>query len=225
MPQTEAAIASGEQLADRCRHEMDDRLQRSRSRSGMALRIPIPAGHADRRSRQPRRVRRDEVAQRGARPPTNSPTCSTRITTPTGSRSCGPARRPTTPTIGAPATAPTIPGTSAALPSKSPSTPTLDDNNALRVGTALGFRFDRILPTFGRVERGLERDDLHMRSMNTALWQVGWGYFLSNMIGAEAGLTPADHRLGAQPLPRPRARLRTASRRCAAARSPTASCR
>jgi hypothetical protein len=28
--------------------------------------------------------------------------------------------------------------------------------------------------------------------MNTALWQVGWGYFLSNMIGAEAGLTQAD---------------------------------
>ena len=28
--------------------------------------------------------------------------------------------------------------------------------------------------------------------MNTALWQVGWGYFLSNMIGAEAGLTQPD---------------------------------
>jgi hypothetical protein len=71
-------------------------------------------------------------------------------------------------------------------------TPTLEDNNALRVGTALGLPFDRIATTFGRVDRSLERDDLHMRSMNTALWQVGWGYFLSNMIGAEAGLTPAD---------------------------------
>jgi hypothetical protein len=71
-------------------------------------------------------------------------------------------------------------------------TPTLDDNNAVRVGTALGLPFDRIVPTFGRVERGLERDDRHMRSMNTALWQVGWGYFLSNMIGAEAGLKPPD---------------------------------
>ena len=71
-------------------------------------------------------------------------------------------------------------------------TPTLDNNNALRVGTALGLRSDRILTTFGRVERGLERDDLHMRSMNTALWQVGGGYFLSNMIGTEAGLTQAD---------------------------------
>ena len=71
-------------------------------------------------------------------------------------------------------------------------TPTLDDNNAQRVGTALGLPFDRILATFGRVERGLERDDSDMRSMNAALWQVGWGYFLSNMIGSEAGLTPAD---------------------------------
>ena len=71
-------------------------------------------------------------------------------------------------------------------------TPELDDNNALHTGTALGLRFDRILPTLGRVERGLERDGRHMRSMNTALWQAGWGYFLSNMIGTEAGLTRAD---------------------------------
>jgi hypothetical protein len=28
--------------------------------------------------------------------------------------------------------------------------------------------------------------------MNTALWQVGWGYFLSNIIGTEAGLTEGD---------------------------------
>ncbi len=70
--------------------------------------------------------------------------------------------------------------------------PTLDNNNALRTGTALGLRFDRIQPTFGRVERALDRDDLHMRNMNTALWQVGWGYFLSNMIGTEAGLTRGD---------------------------------
>lgn len=68
-------------------------------------------------------------------------------------------------------------------------TPTLDNNNTLSVGTALGIRFDRIAPTFGRIERGLEHDDLDMRSMNIALWQVGWGYFLSNMIGGEAGLT------------------------------------
>jgi len=71
-------------------------------------------------------------------------------------------------------------------------TPGLDDNNALHTGTALGLQFDRILPTFGRVERGLEREGRHMRSMNTALWQAGWGYFLTNMIGTEAGLTRPD---------------------------------
>ena len=28
--------------------------------------------------------------------------------------------------------------------------------------------------------------------MNAALWQVGWGYFLTNMIGAETGLSMAS---------------------------------
>ena len=60
------------------------------------------------------------------------------------------------------------------------------------LGNALGLPFDRILPTLGRVERGAARDDRSMRAMNTALWQVGWGYFLSNRIGTEAGLTRAD---------------------------------
>ena len=78
---------------------------------------------------------------------------------------------------------------SAASPSRSQARPTLDNNNASSVGTALGIRLDRIAPTFGRIDRGLERDDLHMRSMNIALWQVGWGYFLTNMISDEAGLT------------------------------------
>ena len=31
-----------------------------------------------------------------------------------------------------------------------------------------------------------------MRSMNTALWQVGWGYYLTNMVGAETGLSMAS---------------------------------
>ena len=70
--------------------------------------------------------------------------------------------------------------------------PAAAQTNAQQVGTALGLPFPRLLPTFGRVERGLERDGAHMRSMNAALWQVGWGYFLSNMIGPEAGLTTAD---------------------------------
>jgi len=73
------------------------------------------------------------------------------------------------------------------------SMPDLDDNNAQHVGTAFGLASNRILPTFGRIERGIARDGRSMRAMNTALWQVGWGYFLSNMIGGEAGLTRADH--------------------------------
>ena len=84
-----------------------------------------------------------------------------------------------------------------------------------------GLRFDRILPTLGRVERGLAQDDLHMRSMNAALWQVGWGYFLSNMIGTEAGLDAARSRVGAASFPRSRAQLRSAATpplRCAALR-------
>ena len=68
-------------------------------------------------------------------------------------------------------------------------TPMLDGNNAQRAGTALGISFNRIAATFGRVDRGLEHDDADMRSMNTALWQVGWGYYLSNMIGSEGGIT------------------------------------
>ena len=46
--------------------------------------------------------------------------------------------------------------------------------------------------------------------MNTALWQAGWGYFLSNMIGTEAGLTRPDLEW-ARALPRPRAQLRPAA--------------
>ena len=70
-------------------------------------------------------------------------------------------------------------------------TPTTDATNAVQVGTALGISFPRIEATFGHIDRGLDQDDVDMRSMNTALWQVGWGYYLSNLIGPEAGITPA----------------------------------
>ncbi|HKE95897.1 MAG TPA: hypothetical protein VKB34_16435, partial [Povalibacter sp.] len=61
--------------------------------------------------------------------------------------------------------------------------------NAQRIGAALGLPSARIDATLGHVDHALADDDGDMRSMNTALWQVGWGYFLSNMVGAEAGLT------------------------------------
>jgi hypothetical protein len=61
--------------------------------------------------------------------------------------------------------------------------------NATRVGTALGLPVDRIASTLGHIGQAHQDHDLDLRSMNTALWQVGWGYFLSNMMGAETGLT------------------------------------
>jgi hypothetical protein len=61
--------------------------------------------------------------------------------------------------------------------------------NAARVGSALGLPAARIEPTLARIDRGLAQDETDMRNMNTALWPVGWGYFLGNMIGTEAGLT------------------------------------
>lgn len=64
--------------------------------------------------------------------------------------------------------------------------------NALRVGTALGIPFSRIAPTLGRIGQASQDHDRELRSMNTALWQVGWGYYLTNMMGAETGLTPAS---------------------------------
>src|SRR5262249_49352296 len=45
--------------------------------------------------------------------------------------------------------------------------------------------------TLGRIAQAAQDHDRDLRSMNTALWQVGWGYFLSNMVGAETGLTAA----------------------------------
>lgn len=61
--------------------------------------------------------------------------------------------------------------------------------NAARVGTALGLPSARIATTLGRIGQASQDHDLDLRSMNTAMWQVGWGYFLSNMVGAETGLT------------------------------------
>lgn len=69
----------------------------------------------------------------------------------------------------------------------------LDDNsNALRVGTALGLPASRIPDTLGRIARQAAQEDADARAMNLALWSVGWGYFLSNMVGAETGLTTDD---------------------------------
>lgn len=64
--------------------------------------------------------------------------------------------------------------------------------DATSVGTALGLSFPRIAPTLGRLAGANGNHDAHQRTMNTALWPVGWGYFLGNMMGPETGLMPSS---------------------------------
>ncbi|GAA4329758.1 hypothetical protein GCM10023165_02820 [Variovorax defluvii] len=65
-------------------------------------------------------------------------------------------------------------------------------SNARRLGLALGLPAERIAPVLGRLPGAAAQPDADMRAMNTTLWPVGWGYFLSNLAGPEgSGLTPA----------------------------------
>jgi hypothetical protein len=64
--------------------------------------------------------------------------------------------------------------------------------NALNTGSALGVPSSRIAETLGRIGDAGDNHDLDQRSMNTALWQAGWGYYLTNMMGAETGLSPTS---------------------------------
>ena len=64
-------------------------------------------------------------------------------------------------------------------------------SNAVRVGAVLGLSAATVAAVLGRIGSAYEQHDLHMRSMNVALWQVGWGYYLTNMAGFDGtGLTP-----------------------------------
>ena len=56
-------------------------------------------------------------------------------------------------------------------------------SNAMRVGAALGLPPEQIVPALGHIGRAGDQHEKDMRSMNTALWQAGWGYYLSNLIG------------------------------------------
>lgn len=69
---------------------------------------------------------------------------------------------------------------------------TLDgQSNAQRLGTALGLPGADIVPVLARVGGGSDNHERDLRSMNTALWQATWGYFLTNMIGMDGtDLTP-----------------------------------
>jgi hypothetical protein len=65
------------------------------------------------------------------------------------------------------------------------------DSNARELGSALGLAPDSIADVLGRIPWAGRRQSADLRSMNTALWPVTWGYFLTNMIGLEGtGLTP-----------------------------------
>ena len=62
--------------------------------------------------------------------------------------------------------------------------------NALRLGAALGLPAARIAPTLGHIGQAAERHEGRQRSMNAALWQASWGYYLGNLIGFDGtGLT------------------------------------
>ena len=66
-----------------------------------------------------------------------------------------------------------------------------EQSNAQRLGTAMGLPGDDIAPILASVAGGSDKHEADLRSMNTALWQATWGYFLTNMIGMDGtGLTP-----------------------------------
>lgn len=60
--------------------------------------------------------------------------------------------------------------------------------NALKLGAALGLPTARVTPTLGHIGQSERDHDQDLRSMNAALWSVGWGYFLTNMLGPEMGV-------------------------------------
>ncbi|HKU15276.1 MAG TPA: hypothetical protein VJQ52_12850 [Steroidobacteraceae bacterium] len=64
-------------------------------------------------------------------------------------------------------------------------------SNALRLGGALGLPEADVPSVLATAAGGSDRHERDLRSMNTALWQSTWGYFLTNMIGMDGtGLTP-----------------------------------
>jgi hypothetical protein len=63
-------------------------------------------------------------------------------------------------------------------------------SNARQLGLALGLPADQIPQVLGHLPEAALSQELDMRSMNAALWQATWGYFLTNMVGFEGtGLT------------------------------------
>ena len=64
-------------------------------------------------------------------------------------------------------------------------------SDGVRLGSALGLPPDRAATALGRLIGADGSHDLDQQSMGEALWEAGWGYFLSNLYGFEStGLTP-----------------------------------
>ena len=64
-------------------------------------------------------------------------------------------------------------------------TPPPPDANASRLAALLGLAPGDVPAVLGTVERGTESHERDQRSMNTALWQATWGYYLTNLVGFE----------------------------------------
>ena len=99
--------------------------------------------------------------------------------------------------------------------------------NALRLGAALGLpRRSHRRGARRTSNMPARRTSSIQRSMNSALWQCGWGYFLVNMIGFDGtGLTPDRRRAGRAIISSITCAAPARSRRCAAGVSRTACCR
>ena len=88
---------------------------------------------------------------------------------------------------------------------------TLDaQSNAQRLGTALGLPGADIAPVLASVGGGSDRHEVDLRSMNTALWQATWGYFLTQHDRHGRHGPHAGHSgVGARALHRTRSQRRT----------------
>ncbi|MEO8153875.1 MAG: hypothetical protein ABI605_12450 [Rhizobacter sp.] len=65
--------------------------------------------------------------------------------------------------------------------------------NAPRLSAALGLPPGTVAAGLGRVSSAADTHEADQRSMNSALWQSGWGNYLVNMIGFNGtGLAPDD---------------------------------
>src|SRR5262249_26557130 len=64
------------------------------------------------------------------------------------------------------------------------------DSNGRRLAEALGLPSDAVALVLGRIDSAADSHERDSRSMNVALWQATWGYYLTNLIAFQnTGLT------------------------------------